>query len=110
MLIFLYRIKLHLTQRELGQLVGVSKKTVYKWETDQAIPTMANLRKLEKLFNISICAGYREIIEWDTPQQVAAQNEDKAYELRGLKAEVTFLRERMQQVTNLMADMEVQPV
>ena len=110
MLIFLYRIKLHLTQRELAEMIGVSKKAVYKWETDQAIPTMANLRKLEELFKISLYAGYREVIEWDTPQQSAAQNEDKAHELRGLKAEIAFLRERMQQVTTRMADMEVQPV
>ena len=101
---------MRLSQYELGQKIGVSRKTIYKWETDQAKPTKANLREMEKLFNVSLSEGYRDVIEWDTDQWTVAQGEGKACKPRRLKAEYEYLKNRMLQLKNEMADVKAQPV
>lgn len=53
-LIYKSRKKLNLTQSELADLLGVTNKAVSKWENGKAKPTIAILRKLSALFNISI--------------------------------------------------------
>ena len=110
MLIYLYRIKFNLTQCELGREIGVSKKTISKWETDQAVPSMAHLRMLEELFRTSVRAGYRKRIKWDMSQQGAAQGKDKAAVMRRLQAELNFIHSRKNHLENIMADMEEQSV
>lgn len=48
------RINHHLTQQELGRLVGVKKQAVCEWEKRGRIPRMQTLIKLSKLFDKSI--------------------------------------------------------
>ncbi len=48
------RIKAGLSQKELAQKVGVSNKSVSKWETGISKPTINVIRKLSDLFNVSI--------------------------------------------------------
>ena len=110
MLISLYRKKERLSQRELALKLGVTDKTVSKWETDQSRPSAANLRKMEELFDTSLSEGYRELIEWDTPQQGDAPVEDQPCMVRRLKAEAAYLKTRMQQVLALLAEVEGQPM
>jgi len=48
------RKKQDLSQEKLGELLGVSRQAVSKWETDAASPDMENLRALSNLFGISL--------------------------------------------------------
>lgn len=53
MIVYL-RKKKHLTQKQLGDKLGVSNKTISKWETGVSIPDSFYLPKLSKIFNITI--------------------------------------------------------
>lgn len=52
---FIYQLRkeMHLSQKELGALVGVSNKAVSKWETGEAFPKTQTLRKLSEIFHCS---------------------------------------------------------
>lgn len=43
-----------LSQEQLSEKVGVSRSAVAKWETDNGIPDVDNLKVLSKLLNVSI--------------------------------------------------------
>lgn len=43
-----------LTQQELGDLLGVSSKTISKWETGNGLPDVTILKKISEEFNITI--------------------------------------------------------
>ncbi|MFA5048897.1 MAG: helix-turn-helix transcriptional regulator [Patescibacteria group bacterium] len=43
------RIKLGLSQRELGNKIGATKTSVYKWESSRCIPHHLFMEKLDKL-------------------------------------------------------------
>ena len=45
------REKMLLTQKEFGELVGVSFETVNRWENGRHVPTMKAKRKIIKLKN-----------------------------------------------------------
>lgn len=47
------RIEKNLTQKELGNLLGVSGKTVSKWERGQSLPDVAIIKKLSDNLGIS---------------------------------------------------------
>ena len=53
---YLYDLRKHagLTQEQVGMLVGVSPKTVSKWENGRAKPTTNALRKLARLYGFSV--------------------------------------------------------
>ncbi|WP_399263456.1 helix-turn-helix transcriptional regulator [Tepidimicrobium xylanilyticum] len=44
------RIKFNLTQKGLGSLLQVHRKTISKWEAEKAYPTRENYMKLIKYF------------------------------------------------------------
>ena len=44
----------NLTQAELGELIGVSSKTVSKWETAKGLPDVSLLQPLAQALNISL--------------------------------------------------------
>ena len=44
----------NLTQTELGELIGVSSKTVSKWETAKGLPDVSLLQPLALALNISL--------------------------------------------------------
>lgn len=48
------RKKAQLSQEQLADKVGVSRQTIYKWENDQAMPDLKNLKKLAETFNVSV--------------------------------------------------------
>lgn len=48
------RLERELSQRQLGDLVGVTQQAVGRWETGQAFPDTAILLKLADLFKISV--------------------------------------------------------
>jgi len=48
------RKKKEYTQKQLADVLGVSDKTISKWETGKSIPDIAMLNALCKTLNISI--------------------------------------------------------
>lgn len=49
------REKQHMTQNELADLIGVSHKTISKWETAKGLPDITLLEPLAKALGISVC-------------------------------------------------------
>lgn len=46
------RLKKRLSQEQLGKMVGVSRATISKWESDLALPTRVNYPKLAKALDV----------------------------------------------------------
>ena len=44
----------NLTQQELAQKIGVSSKTISKWETAKGLPDVSLLQPLAQALNISV--------------------------------------------------------
>lgn len=42
-----------LTQKQLSELVGVSRQTIHKWENDFIQPSIDNLKSLSKIFGVN---------------------------------------------------------
>ena len=51
-----FRKSLGLSQEALGEKVGVSRQSIYKWESDSALPEIEKLIALSRLFGISVGA------------------------------------------------------
>lgn len=49
-----YRIKLGITQQELGDLLKVSRQTIFSIETGKYIPSTILSLKISKIFNKSV--------------------------------------------------------
>ena len=47
------RKKEGMSQEDLADAIGVSRQTIYKWESDAATPEIAKIKQLAKLFNVS---------------------------------------------------------
>ena len=52
--IALNRKKLNMTQEELGNKIGVSRKTVSRWETGKYMPDISLLLPLSDILQISV--------------------------------------------------------
>lgn len=48
------RRELSFSQEALGQEVGVSRQSIYKWESDAAVPEIDKLIALSRLFGVSV--------------------------------------------------------
>lgn len=51
--ITILRKRMGYTQEDLANELDVSRQSVYKWETDAAIPDLNNIKRMAKLFNVS---------------------------------------------------------
>ena len=51
-----YRKALGLSQEALGEKLGVSRQSIYKWESDAALPEIEKLVTLSRLFGLSVGA------------------------------------------------------
>lgn len=62
------RVGKGLSQRELGDLFGITQQAVGRWETGQALPDATTLGKLADYFNVSVdyLLG-RKIVTQDHP-------------------------------------------
>lgn len=65
------RRELSLSQEALGQEVGVSRQSIYKWESDAAVPEIDKLIALSRLFGVSV--GW--LLGVEEPPQAAAASE-----------------------------------
>lgn len=63
-----------ISQEELADLVGVSRQTVSKWESNNVEPSKANLRCLCEVLNVSIKYFYDEDLAYSNDEI-----EDKLY-------------------------------
>ena len=48
------RKELALSQEALGETLGVSRQSIYKWESDTALPEIDKLISLSRLFGVSV--------------------------------------------------------
>ena len=48
------RKELALSQEALGEELGVSRQSIYKWESDAALPEIDKLIALSKRFGVSV--------------------------------------------------------
>ena len=48
------RKELGLSQEALGEKLGVSRQSIYKWESDTSLPEIEKLISLSRLFSVSI--------------------------------------------------------
>ena len=51
--IVILRKRMGYSQEDLANELDISRQSVYKWETDAAVPDLAKIKKMAKLFNIS---------------------------------------------------------
>lgn len=49
-----YRLKQKMLQKDVAKSVNVSRSTVTKWETGDAVPRTDKLKKLAALFNCTV--------------------------------------------------------
>ena len=59
------RKEMSLSQEALGEMLGVSRQSIYKWESDAALPEIDKLIALSKLFGVSV--GWLLGVEDDAP-------------------------------------------
>ena len=59
------RKELGLSQEALGEQLNVSRQSIYKWESDAALPEIDKLIALSRLFGVSV--GWLLGVEEDTP-------------------------------------------
>ena len=59
------RKELGLSQEALGEKLGVSRQSIYKWESDTSLPEIEKLISLSRLFSVSIgwLLGVEEVSE-----------------------------------------------
>ena len=55
----------HMTQEQLGEKIGVTNKTISRWETGSYLPPVEHLKLLSELYQISI----NEILTGDRMEQ-----------------------------------------
>ena len=64
------RKELGLSQEALGEKLGVSRQSIYKWESDSSLPDVDKLIALSRLFSVSV--GWLLGVEEDAPSPTAA--------------------------------------
>jgi len=47
------RVNANLTQKEAGELLGVTKDTVFNWENGRSFPSVKLIPKIEHIYNVS---------------------------------------------------------
>jgi len=76
------RKELGLSQEALGEQLNVSRQSIYKWESDAALPEIDKLIALSRLFGVSV--GWLLGVEEDTPpaaETVEAESSEAEDEL-----------------------------
>lgn len=58
--IFNLRVKQGLSQEQMAAKLNVSRQTIYKWETNLAIPRADHIVAIVKLFDISYDEVFKE--------------------------------------------------
>ena len=48
------RLKRNLSQSDLADKLGVSRQAISKWERDEGLPDLYNIRRLADIFKVSV--------------------------------------------------------
>ena len=59
---YLRRLSKNITQEELAEKLNVSRQTVSKWETNEALPEMDKALELCRIFNCSLDNLFRQYV------------------------------------------------
>ncbi|MBR5474533.1 MAG: helix-turn-helix domain-containing protein [Lachnospiraceae bacterium] len=70
--IALKRKEYNLSQEALGELVGVSRQAIYKWESDQSLPEIEKLIALSQQFQVPV--GWLLGVEEDERSQTSTEH------------------------------------
>ena len=65
------RKELELSQEALGETLGVSRQSIYKWESDASLPDIDKLVALSRLFGVSV--GWLLGVEEDSAPEPSAE-------------------------------------
>lgn len=79
------RVESGLSQSTLAEQMGVTRQTVSRWETGEAVPTMDNLRRLGELYGVSVGYLLNDSEPRSTAVAVAEKPEEKAADSRWRK-------------------------
>ena len=64
-----------LSQERLGELLGVSRQSIYKWESDTSLPDIDKLVALSRLFGVPV--GWLLGVEEEAPQEGETLSEEQ---------------------------------
>lgn len=73
------REKKHLTQSQLGKLVGLSGAQISRFESGQREPSITTLVKLAEIFGVTV--GYLVGVEKKTPVPAEKRDEGEVFDL-----------------------------
>jgi len=66
-----YRLKAHLSQEKVAELIGVSRQAITKWEMNQSAPNTENLFRLAEIFDTTVDLLVSD--EAERPKSIAEQ-------------------------------------
>lgn len=81
------RLSKNLSQEQLGEMIGISKRSIIKYENGTSIPRASAIHKMAKALDVSY--EYLDIEEIDNPQynQDIAGYKEQAFDKYGLNGE-----------------------
>lgn len=81
------RLSKNLSQEQLGEMIGISKRSIIKYENGTSIPRASAIHKIAKALDVSY--EYLDIDEIDNPQynQDIAGYKEQAFDKYGLNGE-----------------------
>ena len=65
------RKKMNMSQDDLAQKIGVSRQAISKWEREEGLPDLYNIKRLAETFNITV----DELISEQTGQRISPQSQ-----------------------------------
>ena len=71
------RKELELSQEGLGERLGVSRQSIYKWESDASLPEIDKLVALSRLFNVPV--GWLLGVEEESTQGSDPRSEEQLH-------------------------------
>lgn len=85
-----------LSQKELGELVGVSNKAVSKWETGEALPQMKTIIRLASIFETTteVLLSGSKMEVGNTPKQNSAEDIELRKENKQLRTNLTGVQKK----------------
>lgn len=92
------RRKNNYTQEQLAQVLGVSRQSISKWESNLAYPETEKLIRISELFGCSLDYLLKESIEEENTKQERRQREEPFIEI-GYRAPGIRIRERKSEKT-----------
>ena len=96
--LILLRRENHLTQAQLAANLGVTRQTVYKWETGQSYPEAMTLFAMKNLFRVSIdCLLDNTASLPETRELISASRAKENPEEAPKKAEIVESKEEAQE-------------